>query len=99
MLSKSEHYASAFTKILTNFGMLETVDRNPTEFDDTLNYVLLMIFESINDMKYSTRTLRHNLKLYVDGVRSNYIKAVVKKIFIKFTNVTEKSCYDWIHKS
>lgn len=90
MLSKSEYYASAFTKILTNFGMLETVDRNQAEFDDTLNYVLLMIFESINDMKYSTRTLRHNLKLYVDGVRSNYIKATVKKIFIKFTNVSEK---------
>lgn len=85
-----QRYRVAFNKILTNFGMLETVDRNATEFEHTLNYVLLMIFESINDMKYSTRTLRFNVKKYVDGLLSNYVKAVMKKIFIKFTNVNGK---------
>ena len=49
-----------------------------------------MIFESINDMKYSTRTLRFNVKKYVDGLLSNYVKAIMKKIFIKFTNVNGK---------
>ena len=83
-------YSSAWKRILTNYGMTNLLDRDSKELDGTIQYVLNWIYESVNDMKYSTRTLRHNLQKYISAVGSNYIGFILKKIFVKFTTVSNK---------
>lgn len=83
-----ELYSRAWGNILSNYGMSGLLDRDSRELEGSIHYVLNWIFESVNDMKYSTRTLRYNLQKYINGVTSNYVKSVLKKIFIKFTNVS-----------
>lgn len=83
-------YSSAWRRILTNYGMMNLLDRDEKELYGTIQYVLNWIYESVNDMKYSTRTLRHNLQKYIAAVGSNYVGFILKKIFVKFTTVSNK---------
>ena len=83
-------YSSAWKRILTNYGMMNLLDRDSRELEGTVQYVLNWIYESVNDMKYSTRTLRHNLQKYISAVGSNYVGFILKKIFVKFTTVSNK---------
>lgn len=83
-------YQEAWTKLLTNFGMLEHLNRQDEEMINTIKYSLNWIVEAINDMKYSTRTLRFNLQKFTTAVDSNYIKQILKKIFVKFTKVDKR---------
>lgn len=85
-----EIYSSAWKRILTNYGMANLLDRDAKELEGTIQYVLNWIYESVNDMKYSTRTLRHNLQKYIAAVGSNYVGFILKKIFVKFTTVSNK---------
>lgn len=80
-------YQRVWTSILTTFGMVEQMNRSDEELYATIQYSLNWIFEAVNDMKYSTRTLRLNLQRFTTAIDSNYIKQIMKKIFLRFTKV------------
>lgn len=79
-------YRSAINKLIKAYGTMELIDRKMSEFDAGALGIVKLIYESINDLKYSAFRFRKNLMNMVKTTSSPYAKKILLALYHKFTN-------------
>jgi hypothetical protein len=73
-----ERYSSAVKKILFRYGRGDIIDQSPFEFEKKIVYVLIWIYEGLNDLRHSSLRLKENLKRHLTTCRSPFVRLVFK---------------------
>jgi hypothetical protein len=79
-------YRSAINKLIKAYGTMELIDRKMSEFDAGALGIVKLIYESINDLKYSAFRFRKNLVNMIKTTTSPYAKKVLSALYHKFSN-------------
>lgn len=79
-------YTSAVNKIIKAYGTSELINRRLDEFDHGCLGIVKMIYESINDLKYSAHRFRKNFRLFIDATTSPYAKKTLEKLYHGFVD-------------
>ena len=85
-----ERYRSAIKKIMSRFGTYGIIDRDKLDLERGVVSIMNWIFESVNDLKYSSGRLRKNLIAQIHACRSPFVREVLQDIFFKFSKITNK---------
>ena len=79
-------YISAINKLAKAYGTLQLIDRNISEFDHGALGIVKMIYESINDLKYSAHRFRKNFRCWLEALTSPFAKKCLTNLYHGFTN-------------
>ena len=93
-----ERYTALINKLTMRYGLLSLIDRKPFEFNSGCMSVVNWVFESINDLRFSTFRFRKNLKGYILTSRSPYISRYMRGVLNSFVN-SLNLVYDAIEES
>jgi hypothetical protein len=96
-------YNAALNKLIAAYGTLGLINRRIEEFDDGAKYIIYRIFESTNDLRYSTFRFTKNLREDIIACQSPYAREVMIDIYKSFTTTVthvfaeESALFDVLH--
>ena len=93
-----ERYTAAINKLTARYGLLSLIDRKDHEFNSGCMSVVNWVFESINDLRFSTFRFCKNLVGYTRASQSPYITRYMKNLYREFTS-SVGTVYDVIDES
>ena len=97
-------YHAAINKLIAAYGTYGIINRRIEEFDDGAKSLIYWIFESVNDLRYSTFRFKKNLTQHILGCTSPYARNKMIEIYRKFDNsvthvfAEESAMFDVLHR-
>lgn len=79
-----ERYQRAVEKILFRYGRGELIDQSQFMMDKKIKYILIWIYEGLNDLRHSSMRLIENIRRYMVACRSPYVRLVFKNMMLHF---------------
>ena len=77
-------YQRAVEKIVFRYGRGELVDQSQFMMDKKLRYILIWVYEGLNDLRHSSMRLIENIRRYMTACRSPYVRLVFKNMLVHF---------------
>jgi hypothetical protein len=96
-------YMSAVNKLIGAYGTFGLINRKIEEFDSAVRGIVYWVFESVNDLKYSTFRFKKNLKTHMVGCTSPTAIKYMKQVYAGFTSevthvfAEESAIFDALH--
>ena len=96
-------YTAAINKLISAYGTYGIINRRIEEFDSAVKSIIYWVFESVNDLKYSTFRFKKNMVQRIMGCGSPRVKAIMIRILKGFTSevihvfAQESAFFDALH--